>query len=198
MKKMGKYLFLIILLLISVMSFAQSKSEIAILYGRSAGPATYSLIRNGSLKGAASSSLRDNNSIGLRYFANINNSQKLKFETGIDYLFGKLEITQAPVGDPIYDASHIEDFSLVTVPFYLNHYFGKYFFINEGIMFDYQKTDSDTFTGFGVGVGFGIGGKYEYRNLSFYINPKIERHLFVSRKYGLLEFGVMVGVGYKF
>ncbi len=127
MKKIGKYLFLIILLSISVMSFAQSKNEIAIFYGRSAGPATYSIIRNGSLKGTASSSLRDNNSIGLRYFANIKNSQKLKFETGIDYLFGKLEITPAPVGDPIYDVSHIEDFSLVTVPFYLNHYFGKYF-----------------------------------------------------------------------
>ncbi len=64
-------------------------------------------------------------------------------------------------------------------------------------MLDYQKTDSDTFTGFGAGIGLGIGGKYEYRNFSFYINPKIERHLFVSRKYGLLEFGIMVGVGFK-
>lgn len=195
---MKKSLLLIIFILFYTSTFAQSKSEIALFYGRSAGQATFSIIRNGSLKGAPSGSLRDNNSIGIRYFTGINNKPKLKIETGIDYLAGKLEIKPAPVGDPIQDASHIEDFKLVTVPFYLNHSLGKYFYINEGIMLDYQKATSDTFTGFGVGIGFGIGGKYEYKNFSFYINPKIERHLFLSKKYGLIELGIMVGVGYKF
>lgn len=195
---MKKSLLLIIFILIYASTFAQSKSEIALFYGRSAGPAIVSIIRNGSPKGAPSSSLRDNNSIGIRYFTGINNNPKLKIETGIDYLAGKLEIKPAMTGNPVQDASHIEDFKLVTLPFYLNHSFGKYFYINEGIMLDYQKATSDTFTGFGVGIGFGIGGKYECKNFSFYINPKIERHLFLSEKYGLIELGIMVGVGYNF
>lgn len=195
---MKKSLLLIIYILFYTSTFAQSKSEIALFYGRSAGPAIVSIIRNGSPKGAPSSSLRDNNSIGIRYFTGINNNPKLKIETGIDYLAGKLEIKPAMTGNPVQDASHIEDFKLVTLPFYLNHSFGKYFYINEGIMLDYQKATSDTFTGFGVGIGFGIGGKYECKNFSFYINPKIERHLFLSEKYGLIELGIMVGVGYKF
>lgn len=195
---MKKSLLLIIYILFYTSTFAQSKSEIALFYGRSAGPAIVSIIRNGSPKGAPSSSLRDNNSIGIRYITGINNNPKLKIETGIDYLAGKLEIKPAMTGNPVQDASHIEDFKLVTVPFYLNHSLGKYFYINEGIMLDYQKATSDTFTGFGVGIGFGIGGKYEYKNFSFYINPKIERHLFLSEKYGLIELGIMVGVGYKF
>lgn len=195
---MKKTLLLIICILIYASTFAQSKSEIALFYGRSAGQATFSIIRNGSLKGAPSGSLRNNNSIGIRYFTNIKNKQKLRFETGIDYLAGKLEIKPAMTGDPVQDASHIEDFNLVTLPFYLNHSLGKYFYINEGIMLDYQKAKSDTFSGFGAGIGFGIGGKYECKNFSFYINPKIERHLFLSKKYGLIELEIMVGVGYKF
>lgn len=195
---MRRHFLLIILIVISVSNFAQSKNEISILYGKSTGPATFSVLRNGFLKGASSSFLRENNSIGLRYFACIKNRPKLKFETGIDYLIGKLEIKPAPVGDPIYDASHTEDFNLISIPIYLNHYFGKYFYINEGIMLDYQKTGSDTYTGFGAGIGFGIGAKLEYKNFTFYINPKFQRHLFLSKKDGLIELGIMFGVGYKF
>lgn len=195
---MRRFLLLIILIVISVSNFAQSKNEIFILYGKSTGPATFSFLRGGFPKGASSSSLRENNSIGIRYLACIKDRPKLKFETGIDYLIGKLEIKWAYTGDPIYDVSHIEDFKLISTPIYLNHYFGKYFYINEGIMLDYQKTESDTYTGFGVGIGFGIGAKFDYKNFTFNINPKFERHLFLSKKCGLIELGIMFGAGYKF
>jgi hypothetical protein len=195
---MKKLFSLIILIVISVSTFAQSKNEISILYGKSFGPATLSAIRNGFPKGVSSGSLRGNNFIGLRYLASIKDRPKLKFETGIDYLFGKLEIDPAPTGDPIHDALHTEDFYLVSTPIFLNHYLGKYFFINEGIMLDYQKSESDEYTGFGVGIGFGIGAKFEYKNFTFNINPKFERHLFLSKKHGLIELGIMLGVGYKF
>ena len=196
---MRKLLLLIILIVISASTFAQSKNEISILYGKSTGTATlFSVLRGGVPKGASSSSLRENNSIGIRYLACIKNRPKLKFETGIDYLFGKLEIDPAPTGDPIHDASHIEDFYLISTLIFINHYFGKHFYINEGIMLDYQKTESHTYTGFGVGIGFGIGAKFEYKNFTFNINPKFERHLFLSNKYGLIELGIMLGVGYKF
>ncbi|MFA5850929.1 MAG: hypothetical protein WC833_13745 [Bacteroidales bacterium] len=197
---MRRHLLLIILIVISASTFAQSKNEISILYGKSFGPALYTIISHGFLKGAGSSSLRENNSIGIRYLASIKNRPRLKFEIGIDYLIGKLEIKPAPTGDPIHDASHTEDFSLISTPIFLNHYFGKYFYINEGIMLDYQKTesDNDTYTGYGVGIGFGIGAKFKYKNFTFNINPKLERHLFLSKKDGLIELGIMLGVGYKF
>jgi len=196
---MKRHLLLIILIAISASTYAQSQNEISILYGKSFGPATlFSVFRGGVPKGCSSGSLRENNSIGIRYLASIKDSPKLKFETGIDYLFGKLEIDPAPTGDPIHDALHTEDFYLISTPIFLNHYFGKYFYINEGIMLDYQAAESDEYTGFGVGIGFGIGAKYEYRNFTFNINPKLERHLFLSKKYGLIELGVMFGVGYKF
>ncbi len=198
---MRRHFLLIILIVISASAFAQTKNEISILYGKSFGPATlFSVFRGGVPKGAGSGSLRENNSIGIRYLASIKDRPRLKFETGIDYLFGKLEIDPAPTGDPIHDASHTENFSLISAPIFLNHYFGKYFYINEGIMLDYQKTesDTDTYTGFGVGIGFGIGAKLEYKNFTFNINPKLERHLFLSKKAGLIELGVMLGVGFKF
>jgi len=195
---MRRFLLVIILIVISVSTFAQSKNEISILYGKSTGSAAFSFLRGGFPKGGSSSSLRENNSIGIRYLACIKNKPKLKLETGIDYLFGKLEIKWAYTGGPINDASHIEDFKLISTPIYLNHYFGKYFYINEGIMLDYQKTESDEYTGFGVGIGFGIGAKFEYKNFTFNINPKFERHLFLSKKYGLIELGIMLGVGYNF
>jgi hypothetical protein len=195
---MKRYLLLIVALGFSISNFAQNKNEISVFYGKSAGPATFSVLRNGFLDGASSGFLKENNSIGLRYISSIKNNQKLKIEAGIDYLFGKLEIKPVPIGDTNDDASREEKFNLISTPIFINHYFGKYFFINEGIIIDYQKSETDTYTGFGAGIGFGIGAKFEYNNYTFYLNPTYKRHLFLSKKYGLIELGIKFGIGYKF
>jgi hypothetical protein len=49
-----------------------------------------------------------------------------------------------------------------------------------------------------LGYGFGIGARYDYNNYFFYLNPKYERHLFMSESYGLMEFGIMMGIGISF
>jgi hypothetical protein len=192
---MKRYTLLIILLAISITNFAKTEKEIVLVYGKSIGPARISFLRsNYMIRGIGSSYLRENNSIGLRFLTNINSNQKLKIETGINYLSGNLE--HVPY---LFDeTSTIEKFNLVSTPIYLNHYFGKYFYFNEGIMFDYQKSESELYTGFGAGIGFGIGFKFDFKNFRFYINPKYERHLFLSKKYGLIEYGIMFGAGYKF
>ena len=195
---MKRRFILIILLIVPILNFAQTINEISITYGKSTGPASFSVLRTGFLNGASSSFLRENNSFGVRYSTSIKNKPKLKIESGIDFLTGNLKIKPAPVGDPINDASREEKITLVSVPIYLNHYFGKYFYINEGIMIDYQNTNTDTYTGFGAGIGFGIGTKFQYKKFTFYLNPKLEKHLFLSEKFGLLELGAKFGVGYNF
>lgn len=195
---MKRYFLLILTLGFFISNFAQSKTEVSVFYGKSIGSATFSVLRNGFLSGTGSGFLRENNSMGLRCYTRINEKQKLKVETGINYLTGNLEIKPAPTGDSVYDVSRAEKFSLISMPVLIIHYFGEYFFIKEGILIDYQKSESDNYTGFGVGIGFGIGAKLEYNNYTFYLNPKYERHLFLSEKYGLMELGVMVGFGLKF
>jgi hypothetical protein len=75
---------------------------------------------------------------------------------------------------------------------------GKYFFINYGLMLDYQNGEEDEYTGFGIGTGFGVGTRYSTEKYTFYINPKYEKHLFLSEKGGLIEFGILCGIAYKF
>jgi len=193
--KMKRYTLLIILLVISITTFANIEKEVSLLYGKSTGPVKISYLRsNHMLRGIGLSNLRENNSIGLRFMTNINSGQRLKIETGINYLNGNIEH-----GPYMFDeTSTIEKLNLFSTSIYLRHYFGKYFFFNEGILFDYQISENDLYSGFGAGIGFGVGMKFEYNHLNFYVNPKYERHLFLSKKYGLVEYGIMLGVGYKF
>lgn len=178
-----------------MINFAKTEKEVTLLYGKSTGPAIISFLRsNYMMRGIGPTYLRENNSIGLRFRTNINNNEKLKIETGINYLHGNLE----HVPYLFNESSTNEEFNIFSTPIYLNHYFGRYFFINEGTIIDYQKSETDLYSGFGAGFGFGIGVKFDYNDFNFYINPKYERHLFLSKKYGLIEYGVMLGVGYKF
>lgn len=193
---MKKYLlFTTFLLLFSILSFGQSGKEVSLFYGKSLGVATFSVLRSGFLMGAGSGALRENNSFGIKYLTRIK-GKKRSIETGIYYLRGKLEIHPAPTGDPIHDAYRKEDFNLISVPAYMHYDLGKYFYLNTGISVDYQKATTDTYTGFGMGIGLGVGFKYKYNNLVFYLNPKYEKHLFFSIKHGLMELGMVFGVGY--
>lgn len=184
--------------LFTLVSYSQSKHEFAITYGKSFGTATFSILRNGFLMGAASSSLQNNNAFGVRYFRPFKDKERIKMEFGLNYLSGTLRIMPATTGDPIFDAPKYTDFNLLSLPVYMNHSFGKYFYFNYGLMFDYQNTDFGTYTGIGLGIGFGIGARYNYKKYFFYLNPKYEKHLFLSEAYGLMEFGIMGGIGYSF
>ncbi len=128
------------ILLISTSSHSQVKHEIGVIYGKSSGAAVFSILRNGFLMGASSSSLKNNNTIGIRYFRSLQTKKKLKLELGLNYLSGTLKIIPAPTGDPISDAPIYEDFMLISFPIYINYSFWKYFFLNTGVLLDYQKS----------------------------------------------------------
>ena len=188
----------IFFLFVSVSGYSQVKHEVGVTYGKSFGAATYTILREGFLLGNSSSSLKKNNTIGIRYFRSLRTHNKLRFELGVNYLNGTLKIKPAPTGDSIRDAPHYQNIILFSSPVYLNYRFWKYFFLTGGVLFDYQKSESDTYSGIGIGYGFGLGARYSCKNYFFYINPKVERHLFFSKSYGLIEFGLMAGMGYSF
>jgi hypothetical protein len=188
-----------ILIAFATVSYSQTNNGFAITYGKSIGTATYSFLKEGFLMGSSSSNLENNNTLGIRYFNKLKGKEKTKIEIGFNYLSGNLKISPAMTGDPVSDAPFFKDLILISAPVYLNHTLWDYFYLNYGLSLDYQKTkDSDTYSGFGLGIGFGIGGRYDYKNYFFYLNPKYERHLFMSESFGLLEFGIMMGIGYSF
>lgn len=188
--------FIVALTLFTLSSFSQPKNEFALTYGKSSGTATYSILRQGFVAGNGSSVLQNNNALGVRYFKPINEKGRTKLELGLNYSWGQLEAIPAFTGVP--EASSYYDFNLISLPVYLNHSMGKYFFFNYGLMLDYQNAEEYEYNGFGIGIGFGLGARYSTEKYSFYINPKYEKHLFLSEKDGLMELGILCGIAYRF
>lgn len=187
----------LVLTLLSLNSYSQQKHEFALTYGKSIGTATYSILRQGFLTGNGSTNLQNNKAFGIRYFKPINENGRTKLELGLNYSWGKLEVNPAFTGDPEM-ASRYNDFNLISLPVYMNHSLGNYFFFNYGLMLDYQDAEEVQYTGFGIGIGFGVGARYSTGKYTFYVNPKYQKHLFLSEKDGLMELGIICGIAYKF
>ena len=187
----------LIIALLYLTSYSQQKNEFAVTYGKSIGTATYSILRQGFVTWSGSTDLQNNNAIGIRYFRPINEKKRTKLELGLYYSWGKLEVTPAYTGDPEV-VPWYNDFNLISLPVYLNHSLGKYFFFNYGLMLDYQDAEEMQYTGLGIGIGFGLGARYSIEKYTFYINPKYQKHLFLSEKDGLVELGILCGIAYKF
>ena len=188
----------VFLALISLFTFystlsAQNNSEISIVYGKSTGGLLSSVLRGGFPMGGGSHKLGVNNKIGFRYSSNFKSKENLKYEIGISYLNAEIEFKSDADPD---SGIIIKDFMLISAPFYLKHKFWNYFYFNYGVMLDYQVYNSNP--NFGLGIGFGLGVKYDFNNCFFYINPNYEKHLFLSEEYGLIEFGILIGIGYSF
>ncbi|MDY0317770.1 MAG: hypothetical protein RBQ64_04225 [Candidatus Izemoplasmatales bacterium] len=193
-----KIIFIIVILtLFTLTSYSQPKNEFALTYGKSIGTATYSILRQGFLTGTGSTDLQNNNALGVRYFRPINEKGRTKLELGLNYSWGKLKIKPAYTGEPEVDTWY-KDFNLISLPVYMNHSLGKYFFINYGLILDYQDAVENEYSGFGIGTGFGFGARYSTDRYTFFVNPKSEKHLFLSEKDGLLEFGILCGIAYTF
>lgn len=193
-----KIIFSIALLtLFTLSSYSQPKNEFALTYGKSIGTATYSILRQGFLTGNGSTDLQNNNALGVRYFRPINEKGRTKLELGLNYSWGKLEVIPVFTGEPEM-APWYNNFNLISLPVYMNHSLGKYFFFNYGLTLDYQNAEEVYYTGFGMGIGFGLGARYSTGKYTLYINPKYEKHLFLSEKDGLMELGLLCGIAYRF
>lgn len=193
-----KTIFLIALFtLFTLSSCSQTKNELAITYGKSSGTAIYSILRQGFITGNGSTDLQNHNAIGVRFFKPTSQTGRTKLELGFNYSWGKLKIIPVFTGGPEVDPWY-NDFNLISLPVFLNHSLGKYFFFNYGLMLDYQHARDVSYNGFGIGTGLGIGARYSTEKYTFFINPKFEKHLFFSVKDGLLELGALCGIAYRF
>lgn len=177
----------------SFFSYSQIGKGVSVVFGKSTGGLYPSILRTGFLTGTGGHSLNKSNTFGIRYFSDFNAKEKMGYEIGLNFLKAKIEFISD--ADPDLDPE-IRNFMLLSTPVYISHSFWKYFYLNYGLMLDYQEYNEEKKLGIGIGVG--LGGKYDINKYFIFINPKYEKHLFLNKEMGLIEFGLMLGFGYKF
>lgn len=183
------------IILFSLKCLSQNKNELRVYYGIT----DTELLRNDDLIGAGSTDAENFSEFGLRYLRTI--SGKLALETGFNYSSGTMIINPAFMGEPV--VSRKENFELISIPLFANYTLWNYFFINGGPMLDFQISDNSFDSQNGIGYSLGVGAKYSVKNFNIYLNPNFKRHAlipFEKENYHqkLTEFGIQLGVGYKF
>lgn len=147
------------------------------------------------------------------------------FTFGIDYTYRTSETTDLGIGlsgtivslylentvilpGETRNAHYDESFTILSVPVYLKYHFGKYFYLNPGLSFNYHPSRGYTW---GVGGFAGIGFEYTlFSSVSLSIAPQIQLNILSSGKrdnddYNYSGFedkvtliGGKIGIGYKF
>lgn len=194
----NSYIVLLILIF-PARSFAQSPHQFGIVYGFAANE----LVRKDDLTGAESHDGKGASIIGLRYIKTLKNN--FAFETGLEYSRFKFSIAPAP-HPAVEHTSRRENIELLTVPIYGNYTFGKYFFLNGGLIADFElnKKENRSLDGqSGLGAGMGIGGKYAFKRITLSVSPYFRKHaIFAADKEQyqerIIEAGIRFGAGYRF
>ncbi len=120
-----------ILLIISIEEYAQHKIGVNI-----SPLVTSEVFTFGSRDGAA---VYDNDnafSFGASYTYCFN--KKIEFQTGIEYSKNNIIIKPAFTGIEYDNPSRKENFKLISFPMMVNLNFGKYIFLNGGLLFDFE------------------------------------------------------------
>ena len=183
------------IILTSFISFSQDKNEIGLFYGTANGE----FLRNDRLDGTGSYDLENFTKFGLRFMRKINSN--LSLETGVNYTAATLKITPAFTGTPVSLIE--EDFSLISIPVYANYTLWNFLFFNGGPIIDFQNSENITDSQSGIGYGVGLGAKYNFNDISIFLNPNFQRHTVIpfrkeNHHQKLTEFGIHIGLGYRF
>jgi hypothetical protein len=138
--------------------------------------------------------------LGISYLYPLNRIFDL--ETGLEYADHKITITQGV--SPIHYPSYGAGFSLITIPVGIRVNFLRYFFVNGGLLFDADASQSMPINSqTGLGFNLGLGFKYNFKcGFTAFVNPYTKYHSLVSfssDKYPqhLLESGIRLGVMYR-
>lgn len=158
------------------------------------------VVRFVQLEGAASYDRDYFYTMGINYIYPFN--KWLEGETGIEY--SKHHIFLRPNLPPDMDISpRKENFSLINVPVTLRANFLEYFFVNAGLILDFNgiaDTVIDNQTGIGTLLGLSL--KYDFNNgISAFINPYTKLHSLIPFSPGqyhqrVWENGVRIGITY--
>lgn len=153
------------------------------------------------MMGAASYNSDKFYTVGFNYLSPL--GKRWDFETGIEYSTIRLMVN--PNLPPDWDRlPYRVSFSLINIPVTLRLNFLKYFFLNGGLIFDFDASASmpiDSQTGIGSVMGLGCG--YDFKSgISVFINPYSRMHALVpfssqANHQRILESGVRFGVMYR-
>lgn len=153
------------------------------------------------LMGAASYHSDSFYSFGVNYLSRL--GKRWDFEAGIVY--AGYSVVVNPNLPPSWDGlPYRVKFSLIDVPVTLRLNFLKYFFLNGGLIFDFDGSasmpiDSQT----GIGSMMGIGFNYDFKNgISAFVNPYSKMHSLIpfssrSNHQRILENGIRFGIMYQ-
>lgn len=184
-----KKLLSLAFLLFSLLANAQNRSKtFGITYGIGNGDITdYSTKKmEGNMRSDEGKSTQI---FGLNYFDEV--GRNLFIETGLsilkhDYTFTTW--TRSLSGFATTSSEH--SLKSLSIPLKLRFEFGKYFFLNGGLITDIglTKTQEDLNDISGMGLGLGLGIQYYHNNkIGVFLNPQINAH-------GLLGFGNTTGI----
>ncbi|OQY00764.1 MAG: hypothetical protein B6I20_08290 [Bacteroidetes bacterium 4572_117] len=196
--KMKKTFQLLMLLAISQFLYSQNKNQLAISYGATSG----AIIYRPGIVGTGSYDMIGSDMFEISYKREI--TEKFAIRGGLSYSINKFEITAAPTG--IETPSWQEEVQIISVPIYANLNFAKYFFVEGGLitdfeinLIDYRAIDNQTGLGFSLGGGF----QYPYKNWGVFVNPFLNFHSLIpfykaNYRGHLAEAGIKFGMFYCF
>ncbi len=198
MKNFSLKLFLPFLLAIFTFPItAQEKGTVSLTFST----LTSNSLIEPSLEGAPSLDITRSRDIGLNYFKSI--KSWLAWETGLEYSLFNMRSISA-LNPPAPRDTTYSSLSLVSVPIGLKVNFLKHFFLNGGVLVDFDTNSGgfvDNQTGLGAYVGVGL--KYDFKfGASVFVNPYGKLHSLIpfsggSVHYRVMESGVRFGVGYR-
>lgn len=143
-------------------------------YGLSIGVAK-GLIMKQALDGDASYDLNTGFSIGFQYSRKL--TDKLYLQTGINWYNSSVSVT--PSFYPDIDMTPKEyDIHLLYIPVFVRVDISKYFFINGGLIGDFDITKNKYITNqSGIGVGLGLGTEFSITDkIIIQLNPYLNFH----------------------
>lgn len=158
------------------------------------------VIRFENLTGSASYNSDHFYTLGINYIHPLNNW--LEIETGLEYSNHTISI-QPNLPPDMDNSPYPADFSLLNIPLTLRANFLKYFFINGGLMLDFDAGDSkpiDNQTG--IGGLLGVAAKYDFDfGATVFINPYLKAHSLIpfspeNYHQRLMESGFRFGITY--
>lgn len=186
---------LIIIVLLNLKCFSQQSNEVRTYFGI----IDSELLRNDNLHGGASYNNENSYEFGVKYLRIL--TPKLSIETGINFMSSTVKIKPTFMGANVN--TYYDYLKMLSIPIYINYSIGKYFFLNGGPILDFQNSAKSFDSQSGIGYGIGFGGKYDFDRFLIFFNPNFKRHSVISFEkenyhQKLTEFGIQIGVGYKF
>jgi hypothetical protein len=121
------------------------------------------------------------------------------YEIGVEYTHHLVEFNWYPDGTTHTATDNID---FVSIPAKINYEFSDYFFVQGGLLFDYQTNETEHYRNqSGLGFEFGLGLQYEFQKFRIFAKPNYKRHALLSiYRTGndrIVELGVQFGIGYN-